>query len=290
MPVLRDTPQDRDDGHRVAGWGDTDRGLSHPGIRWPASGGAVRGIDDSFSASGTTGAGVVSLPLPFSTTRDGGVPPVSLGYSTGGSAGAFGFGWAVTVPVVRRLTSRGVPRYRDDGPEPDVFVLGDGVELVPRLVRQGERAMGTGAPGHAPTRDRGVHSAHAGRLGSDRALANTGHRPPALAADLQRQRHLGLRGGPRRMPGRPFGSGPQDLCLVPGARHRRPRQHHGLSLQARGFRRRLRASRDRARPRHDRRAVCQARAVRQPDAHGAGSRRAGRRGLHVSDRVRLRRA
>lgn len=136
MPLPQGKARDRDEGRRATGPGEVEKGMSHPGIRWPASGGAVRGIDDTFSAGGMTGAGAVSLSLPFSATR-GGIPPVTLGYSTGGSAGAFGFGWTLNVPVMRRQTSRGVPRYQDDGSEPDVFVLGDGVELVPKLARQG---------------------------------------------------------------------------------------------------------------------------------------------------------
>lgn len=111
--------------------------LESPGVSWPASGGAIRGIDDSFSAGGATGAGSISLPLPMATTRTGGSPPLSLTYSTGGSAGAFGFGWSLIVPAVRRVTSRGVPRY-SDGPEPDVFVLPDGNELVPKRLADGD--------------------------------------------------------------------------------------------------------------------------------------------------------
>lgn len=110
--------------------------LDGPGVSWPASGGGIRGIDETFSAGGATGAGSISLPLPVATTRTGGTPPLSLTYSTGGSAGAFGFGWTLNVPAIRRLTSRGVPRYRD-GPEPDVFVLADGNELVPKRVPGG---------------------------------------------------------------------------------------------------------------------------------------------------------
>jgi hypothetical protein len=66
--------------------------------------------------------------------RNGLQPQLSLGYSTGIGNGPFGMGWAASLPGVARKTSRGVPRYRDDGSDdqpPDVFIVSGAEDLLP---------------------------------------------------------------------------------------------------------------------------------------------------------------
>jgi hypothetical protein len=75
-----------------------------------------------------TGTGNFSVPLELPPGRNGFQPQLQLTYSTGNPNGPFGLGWALSVPAVRRKTSKGVPLY-DDGR--DVFILSGAEDLVP---------------------------------------------------------------------------------------------------------------------------------------------------------------
>ena len=73
-----------------------------------------------------TGTGNFTIPLELPAGRNGLGPQLSLHYSTGNGNGPFGMGWDLSLPGVRRKTSKGVPRYRDDAADPaqrDTFVL-----------------------------------------------------------------------------------------------------------------------------------------------------------------------
>lgn len=96
----------------------------------PKGGGAIRGIDETFKTNPATGTASLSFPLPASPGRSGFGPALALAYDSGGGNGTFGHGWSVAVESVRRLTDRGMPRYRD-AESSDTFVLGG--ELVPYL-------------------------------------------------------------------------------------------------------------------------------------------------------------
>ena len=96
----------------------------------PKGGGAIRGIDETFKTNPATGTASLSLPLPASPGRSGFGPALALAYDSGSGNGTFGLGWSVAVESVRRLTDRGMPRYRD-AESSDTFVLGG--ELVPYL-------------------------------------------------------------------------------------------------------------------------------------------------------------
>jgi RHS repeat-associated protein len=98
-------------------------------ISLPKGGGAVSGIGEKFSPDLHTGTGNFSIPIAVPPGRNGFQPQLSLNYSTGNGNGPFGLGWALSVPGVTRLTSKGIPRYRDDA-EPDVFVLSGAEDLV----------------------------------------------------------------------------------------------------------------------------------------------------------------
>jgi RHS repeat-associated protein len=97
-------------------------------ISLPAGGGALRGLGERFTPDLHSGTANLTLPIEVPRGRNGLQPRLELSYSSGFGNGRFGLGWTVPVPGIARLTSRGVPRYRDDT---DVFVLGGGHELVP---------------------------------------------------------------------------------------------------------------------------------------------------------------
>jgi len=95
-------------------------------ISLPQGGGALAGIGETFQPDPHTGTGNLSVPLELPPGRHGFQPSLALSYSTGSPNGPFGLGWALSVPQVRRKTSKGVPHYD----ERDVFVLSGAEDLV----------------------------------------------------------------------------------------------------------------------------------------------------------------
>src|SRR6185436_10241154 len=102
--------------------------LEAPSISLPKGGGAIKGIDETFTVNPSNGTATLSLPLPFSPGRSGVTPPVRIGYDSGTGNGILGLGWSLDLPSIRRRTDRKVPRYRD---EEDVFLLSGAEDLVP---------------------------------------------------------------------------------------------------------------------------------------------------------------
>ena len=100
-------------------------------IAVPKGGGAQKGLGEKFSADLHTGTGNFSVPIALPPGRNGLQPQLSLGFSTGSGNSPFGLGWALSVPAVSRLTSKGIPRYRDGfANEQDTFVLSGAEDLV----------------------------------------------------------------------------------------------------------------------------------------------------------------
>ena len=100
-------------------------------IAVPKGGGAQKGLGEKFSADLHTGTGNFSVPIALPPGRNGLQPQLSLGFSTGSGNSPFGLGWALSVPGVSRLTSKGIPRYRDSSAdEQDTFVLSGAEDLV----------------------------------------------------------------------------------------------------------------------------------------------------------------
>src|SRR5882672_5844262 len=102
-------------------------------ISLPQGGGALHGIGESFSPDLHTGTGNFSVPIALPPGRHGFQPQLRLVYSTGNGNGPFGLGWDLSVPGVSRKTSKGIPRYRDNGADPkerDTFVLSAVEDLV----------------------------------------------------------------------------------------------------------------------------------------------------------------
>src|SRR6266446_10158133 len=103
---------------------------SSPGdiITLPQGGGALQGIGEKFSPDLFAGSGNFTVPLALPPGRNGFKPQLSLSYSTGNGNGAFGLGWALSVPGVTRKTSKGIPQYDDAR---DIFILSGSEDLVP---------------------------------------------------------------------------------------------------------------------------------------------------------------
>ena len=110
--------------------------INLPNVTLPKSGGAIRGMGEKLGVSAATGAGNMSLPIPLGPARV--TPELHLAYDTGSGNGVFGFGWTIDLPVVRRKTDKGLPRYDDEG-ESDVFILAGAEDLVPVLDASGAR-------------------------------------------------------------------------------------------------------------------------------------------------------
>lgn len=97
-------------------------------ISLPKGGGALHGIDETFSPDLHTGTGNFTVPIALPPGRNGFQPQLNLLYSTGNGNGPFGLGWSLSIPGVSRKTSKGVPRYNEST---DTFLLSGAEDLVP---------------------------------------------------------------------------------------------------------------------------------------------------------------
>lgn len=113
---------------------------SPPSLSLPKGGGAIRGMGEKVDVAAATGASNASIPITVSAGRGGMQPNLSLQYSSGQGNGPFGLGWRLAVPNITRKTDKGLPRYRDAGPESDadVFLLSDVEDLVPIFARDAQ--------------------------------------------------------------------------------------------------------------------------------------------------------
>lgn len=134
---------DRRANSRSSGSGSTtgtakDERFSAPAVSLPKGGGAIKGIDEKFSAHPVTGTGKLTIPLPLSPGRSGFTPALSLDYDSGSGNGPYGFGWKIDYPTITRRTDQGLPQYRDDR-ESDVFLISGAEDLVPVTNSDGSR-------------------------------------------------------------------------------------------------------------------------------------------------------
>src|SRR4030095_4660926 len=105
-----------------------------PSISLTSGGGAIKDIDEKFSVNAVNGTATVSIPLPFSRPR-GAAPNLGLSYDSGSGNGIFGMGWSLSLPSIKRKTSKDLPQYFD-GVESDVFVFSDAEDLVPAFKKE----------------------------------------------------------------------------------------------------------------------------------------------------------
>src|SRR6266567_3215251 len=137
MPMLNN--ESRQDGNQKAATDNSSQDSTSasasplPSISLPQGGGAIRGIDEKFSANPVTGTGSMTVSIATSPGRSGFGPQLSLSYDSGAGNGPFGFGWSLSLPSITRKTDKGLPRY-NDAVESDVFILSGSEDLVPLLV------------------------------------------------------------------------------------------------------------------------------------------------------------
>jgi RHS repeat-associated protein len=106
--------------------------IAAPQLTLPKGGGAIRGIDEKFTANPATGTGALTVPIATTAGRSGFGPRLALSYDSGSGNGPFGLGWSLRLPAITRKTEKGLPRY-DDAGESDVFLLAGAEDLVPVL-------------------------------------------------------------------------------------------------------------------------------------------------------------
>ena len=123
--------------------------VTAPALTLPVSGGAIRGIGETFGTDPFTGTATMTVPVATSPGRGGFGPSLALSYGSGQGNGTFGIGWSMPVPAVTRRTDRGLPRYDDT----DTFLFSGADDLVPALEPDGDggwRPRTQTEPPHAP--------------------------------------------------------------------------------------------------------------------------------------------
>lgn len=98
----------------------------------PKGGGAIQSIGKGFGTVGARGSASYEIALPISPGR-GFAPDLSLSYASSVGNSEFGIGWGLSLPVVARRTSKGVPAYAED----DEIIGPGGVVWMPEQDAQG---------------------------------------------------------------------------------------------------------------------------------------------------------
>ena len=98
----------------------------------PKGGGAIQSIGKGFGTVGARGSASYEIALPLSPGR-GFAPDLSLSYASSVGNSEFGIGWGLSLPVVARRTSKGVPAYAED----DEIIGPGGVVWMPEQGAQG---------------------------------------------------------------------------------------------------------------------------------------------------------
>ncbi|MEO5600886.1 MAG: SpvB/TcaC N-terminal domain-containing protein, partial [Cyclobacteriaceae bacterium] len=106
-----------------------------PSITLPKGGGGIKSIDDKFLVNPANGSAGFSIPFPFSPSRNGFMPAMSLQYSSGSGNDIFGLGWRADPPSIARKTEKKLPQY-NDLEESDTFIFSGAEDLVPAFTKQ----------------------------------------------------------------------------------------------------------------------------------------------------------
>jgi RHS repeat-associated protein len=120
----------------------TDRGktksnaIETPSLTLPKGGGAIKGIDEKFSVNAVNGTASFSVPLPISQAR-GSTPELQLSYNSASGNGVFGLGWSLSLPSIKRSTSKELPQYFD-GFDSDTFLFSEAEDLVPEYRKEND--------------------------------------------------------------------------------------------------------------------------------------------------------
>jgi hypothetical protein len=113
-----------------------DTGVSGERVSLPDGPGSIGGIGENVAVDGNMGQ--MSLDVPFRVPEgfEGLTPRLGLTYSSGNGSSVAGIGWAMDVPSIERMTSKGLPEYVAD----DLFAADGSSELV-RVSQSGDEAV-----------------------------------------------------------------------------------------------------------------------------------------------------
>ena len=194
----------------------------------PVGGGAIRGIDESFTANPATGSASFSVTLPISAGRSGLTPDLSLSYDSGSGNGPFGLGWSLNLQTLAAAARPAPPSLRRRDAR-RLRVVGAG--------RPGARSRsgqhGSLAAHHRRprrVRRRHVPAACRGLLRAGRTLGTPRRRRHVLAHDQRRQRDDRVRSHAREPdPDPPTAS--RVFTWLACARYDGARQRDGLRLR-----------------------------------------------------------
>ncbi len=124
-------------------------------VSLPKGGGAIKSIGEKFQANPVTGTANITVPIAMSAGRNGFAPQLALSYDSGSGNSPFGLGWNIGLPNITRKTSKGLPKYLDDGARSnspllvgegswerfDTYILSGAEDLVPFLVQDGDNLV-----------------------------------------------------------------------------------------------------------------------------------------------------
>lgn len=116
-----------------------------PSLSLPKGGGAIKGIDETFTVNAVNGTAAFAVPLPFSSAR-GASPALSLSYNSGTGNGIFGLGWDLGLPAIKRKTDKGLPQYHDAA-DSDIYLFSEAEDLVPEFKKEADGSFAAGADG-----------------------------------------------------------------------------------------------------------------------------------------------
>ena len=123
-----------------------------PSIALPKGGGAIKGIDEKFSVNAVNGTATFSIPLPLSQSR-GVSPSLALSYNSGAGNSAFGLGWDLDIPSIKRKTDKGLPQYLD-AIDSDTFLFSETDDLIPEFRKRGDGSFETDSHGDYVIKER----------------------------------------------------------------------------------------------------------------------------------------
>jgi hypothetical protein len=95
--------------------------ITAPALSLPVSGGAIRGIGETFGTDPFTGTASMAVPVATSPGRGGFGPSLALSYGSGQGNGPFGIGWSARASSIwttlhsRPPPSRSLPSHAVTG-------------------------------------------------------------------------------------------------------------------------------------------------------------------------------
>lgn len=150
-----------------------------PSISLPKGGGAIKGIDETFSVNAVNGTASFSIPLPFSPAR-GASPSLSVNYNSGAGNGVFGLGWTLSLPSIKRKTDKELPKYVDS----DTYLFSEAEDLVPEFKKEVDGSFSLDEDGNYIVKENdssdGLFTIRSYRPRIEGLFARSSHDPVAL--------------------------------------------------------------------------------------------------------------